>query len=69
MAGKPFNAFDRRVHTHIFTEEAHLLRTVQQHAAERTFRLISGKDNRRIRAIQVVLQMVADAPCIAHAGR
>ena len=68
MAGKALNAFDGGVHAHILAEQAHLLRPVKQHAAERSFRLIACKNDRRIRPVQIVFQMMADAPRVAHAG-
>ena len=51
-----------------FTKELDLLGPFQQVAAKRTFRLVADKEDRTFLPPEIVFEMVADAPGIAHAG-
>ena len=69
MARKPAQLGDARPYLHRLAEKLYLLRTVDQRVAQSAGALVAHKQHRTLRPPEVVLQMMADAARIAHAGR
>src|SRR5690606_41173243 len=57
-----------RLHADGLLPQAHVLRTVHQLAPERALRLVTDQHDVTLRPPQVVLQVVQDAPAVAHAA-
>ena len=60
---------DAGTHIHILAGNADALCAVQQYPAQRALRLKPDEKHRRFPPEQIVLQMVPDASCFAHARR
>ena len=60
---------DPRPDGDLLAEQLHPLGPVQNPAAQRALRLVAHKQDGGLRPPQVVLQMVADSPRLAHAAR
>ena len=68
VGGKALEIHDLRFDGNLLTEELHALRAVEQLAAERAGRLEADEHHCAVSAPEVVLEMVADAPRVAHTG-
>ena len=68
MAGHAGKLADLRLHLDGFTEQLDLRSSIDQGAAQRAHRLIAHEQNGALRPPQVVLEVVADAARVAHAG-
>ena len=68
VGGKPLEVDDLGADGDILAEQPHALGAVQQVASQRTGRLEAHEHHGAVGAPEVVFQMVADAPRIAHAG-
>ena len=60
---------DVRVHMNLFLEQFHFLRASDQRPSQCTDGLIADEENRTLLPPEVVLQMMLDSSCIAHAAR
>ena len=70
MAGHAGELAQFCLHLNRFTEQFYRRGTFQQGAAQRAHRLIAHEQNGALRPPQIVLEVVADAACLAHtAGR
>lgn len=58
---------DVRVHMNLFLEQFHFLRASDQRPSQRADGLIADEENRTLLPPEVVLQMMLDSSCIAHA--
>ena len=68
VGGKALEIHDLRPDRDLLAEELHALHAVEQSAPERAGRLEADEHHRAVRAPEVVLEVVADAPRIAHTG-
>ena len=68
VGGKPLEVDDLGADGDILAEQPHALGAVQQVASQRAGRLEAHEHHGAVGAPEVVFQMVADAPRIAHAG-
>ena len=68
MAADAVKAFDPGVHFDILTEELDILLPFHQPASQCPDRLITDKEDRTFGPPQIMLQMVADPPRVAHSG-
>ena len=68
VGGEPLEVDDAGVDGDLLAEQLHRLGPLQQPPAQGALRLIAHKHHGALGAPQVVLQMVADAPGVAHAG-
>lgn len=68
VGGKALEVHDLRPDRDLLAEELHALHTVEQSAPERAGRLEADEHHCAVSAPEVVLEMVADAPRVAHTG-
>src|SRR5699024_8148481 len=68
MTADAVQTLDPGVHLDRFPEELDILLPLQQTPSERSVRLISHKEDRTFRSPQIVFQMMADPPRVAHSG-
>ena len=68
MAAHARELDDVRVHMNLFLEQFHFLRASDQRPSQCTDGLIADEENRTLLPPEVVLQMMLDSACIAHAA-
>ena len=69
MGGKPLEVDDLRAHGDLLAKEPDALHAVKKPPAERTDALVADEHHGAVVAPEIVLQMVADTPRVAHTGR
>ena len=68
VGGEALEVHDLRPDGDLLAEELHALGPVQQSTAQGALALVADEDNGAVRPPEVVLQVVADAARVAHAG-
>ena len=68
VTGGALQGGDLRVDGDFFAEELDFLRTVLEFSAQAAFRLVTHKEDHAFRPPEIVLQMVPDPACFAHAA-
>src|SRR5208283_4053792 len=68
MRGKAINGVDASTNRNILAENADLLLTVDNTAGESPDGSVANEHNTRIRATEIMLEVVADAAAGAHAS-